>query len=135
MFENFKQRNKPAKTPEVIADLDAILVEPVAFTLHGKNHTVAPISTEQSFRLANKLNEFQELMKKEGLNADTVISGYWELVQIAAPSLTRKDIEDATERQLSSLFSFIVRAYTGELFSEKKKTVTEKISVQPSKSH
>lgn len=134
MFENFKQRNK-SKSAEIVTDLDALLVEPVAFTLHGKNHTIAPISTEQSFRFANSLSAYQDLVKKKGLTADEVIEGYWELVQIVAPSVSRKDVEDATERQLSSLFSFIIRAYTGELFAEKKKITTEQIIVLPKRSH
>lgn len=119
----FKQKNKESRT--VVADLDAMLVEPVAFTLHGKEHVIAPITTEQSFRIANNLVKYQDLMKKEGLTSDEVIDGYWEIVQVVAPSLTRKDIETATERQLGSLFSLIVRSYTGELFTEKKKIAPE----------
>lgn len=131
--ERFKQ--KSGKSVDVIADLDAILVEPVAFKLHGIDHVIQPITVEQAFRLSNALVHFNDLMQKHGLTAEDIIVGYFDLVQIVAPSVTREDIEKADQRQLASLFSFIVRSFTGELFAEKKKTLTETTKNQPGSLH
>lgn len=122
--EKFKQRGKSSV---VIADLDAMLVEPVAFKLHGKEHIIKPITFEQHLRITQGFNEFNAMLGKPGLKPDDIVDGYLKLVQVAVPTMTKEDVEQAEQSQLASVFSLIVRSYTGELFAdqEKKKTLKQ----------
>lgn len=128
MLEKFKQRNKP----EVVADLDAMLVESVAFKFHGREHVIEPITLNQFMQFTNDLVSFKALDGTTALSPDQVIDGYWNLVKGVAPSVTREDIEKATQTQLGSLFSLIVRTITGETFATEKKTLktTETTNLQ-----
>ncbi|HCW05860.1 MAG TPA: hypothetical protein DGG95_00650 [Cytophagales bacterium] len=127
MFERFKQKN--AKPTEMIADLDAMLVEPVSFQLHGKKHIIKPLETQQAFVLSNKFVQFQNNMTAKGLNPEEIMDGFYELIHAAVPTITRHDIEQAQSSQLTALFGFIVRSFTGELFAEKK-TLKETMTQQ-----
>lgn len=117
MFERFKNKNKEV---EMIADLDAILVEPVSIKLHGQTHILNPLSVEQVLVFSNKYTVFNDVLTKEKPDADKIINGYFDLIHSVIPTITKEDIEKADQKQLGSLFGLIVRTFTGEIFTEKK---------------
>lgn len=109
------------KEVEVIADLDAMLAQPVAFTLLGKRHIIEPITTQQALVFSNEYVSFQDLMNKDSkLTPDEIIDGYLRLVSSVVPSIAKSDIENAAESQLQALFVLIIETFTGKIFAEKK---------------
>jgi hypothetical protein len=130
VFERFKNRND--KEFKVVADLDAMLVEPVAVVLHGQRHIIEPITTEKFMRFSIKFQEFQSLAQKKEVTPQEVIDGYYALISQVIPTITKSDIEKASEAQIGSLFGFVIKSITGELFAEKK---TLKEAEAPVQSH
>lgn len=114
-----RQRYTEAATQSV-ADLDALLVEPVSFKLHGKMHTINPLSVEQFMLLSSALVEIVDLQKKEGLTSDELIERYYGLVTSVCDTVTKDDIREMSQQQVSALFNLIIETITGKLFVEKK---------------
>ena len=126
MLGFFKRKLMPArsaKSYDTIADLDAMIVEPVSFKLHGKIHVIKPLTTEQFFILSANLNEIYKLKEQSNFTAEQLIDKYYELMSTACKTITRKDIEDMEQYQVSALFELVVETITGKIFAEKKKIV------------
>lgn len=126
MFKKFFNRKlMPARSShsEQIADLDAMIVEAVSFKLHGKIHTIKPLTTEQFLLLSSNLNKVYALRDKGEVTADNLIDAYYELMHTASPTIKRKDIAEMSQYQVSALFELVVETITGKLFAEKKKTI------------
>ena len=116
----------PARSANIesIADLDAMIVEPVSFKLHGKTHVISPLTTQQFLVLSAALNNIYQLKNDGEVTAQVLIDRYYELMHIASKTITKSDIEKMSQYQVSALFELITQTITGKLFSEKKKTLT-----------
>jgi hypothetical protein len=117
---------KPARDQvegTMVSDLDALIETPITFRLHGKVHTIKPISTLMFFEVCNKLDAVQNVAKAQGSTKDNVIGGYFELFRSVCDSVSRKDVEDMTYAQATALLSIVVQHIQGKTQLEKKKIV------------
>lgn len=103
-----------------VADLDAILVEPVSFKLHGKIHIIKPLDVQQFMLLTKAIIDFQELQSKDAITPSELIDRYYSLMNGVCPSIKRKDIEDMTHQQVAALYDLVMNTITGKIFEEKK---------------
>lgn len=108
---------------EQVADLDAMLSEPVAFKLHGKQHVIRPLDVEQFMKLTGALTDIYALQKQKDVTAETLVDTYYALMHECCSSITREDIENMTQQQVAALFELVIETITGKLFAEKKKTL------------
>lgn len=107
-----------------VADLDAMLVEPVSFKLHGKTHVIKPLNVEQFMILSVALVDIMELQKQQNISPETLIEKYYALISSACDSITKQDIREMSQQQVSALFNIVIETITGKVFTEKKTLVT-----------
>lgn len=112
----FRPAREQAKEFRNVADLDAMLAEPVAFILHGKRRLIKPISSEQFLRFTQAYNEFAGLDKKEDITADTVIDSFHRCVSQVCEDVSRQDVADMTQMQFGALFNLICETISGKIF-------------------
>lgn len=103
-----------------VADLDAILTEPVSFKLHGKSHVINPLSVEKFMVLTAAIVDINELQKKSDITPSELIDKYYALMNGVCPSIKRKDIEDMTQQQVAALYEIVMNTITGKIFAQKK---------------
>jgi hypothetical protein len=115
---------KPARSgalsqgQDVIADLDAIVLEPVQFKLHGKLHEIAPVTTESFLRYTNALGKLMELKDKNQITPDELVEGYFGLISSVCGTVTKQDIDDMTQGQVAALFQLVMDSVTGKAQAE-----------------
>ena len=122
-----RQKYTEAATNSV-ADLDALLVEPISFKLHGKNHVIKPLTVEQFMILSAALIDIVDLQKKQGLSSEELIDKYYGLVSSVCDTVKKSDIENMSQQQVSALFNLIIKTVTGEVFVEKKNPMIPTLS-------
>lgn len=132
MINLFKKKLKPVRqkytesAAQAVADLDALLVEPVSFKLHRKVHLINPLSVEQFMHLSASLVDIMDLQKKQGLTSEELIDKYYALVSSVCSTVTKDDIREMSQQQVAALFNLIMETITGKVFAEKKTLLTEK---------
>lgn len=124
----FKLKPARARASEVsiIANLDDLITKPTAFTLHGKEHVIEPLSTKLFLQWSEALADFYALKEKPKVEADVLIDTYLKVFKSVCPTIERKDLEDATQAQIAALYSIILDHCTGKTpmgESEKKKMI------------
>lgn len=125
--EWFRPARQGVKTPansNLIADLDAMLVEPVHFRFQGKDHVIKPLTVEQFMRVTADLERIYDLKAiKDKVTPQQLIDIYYDLVHDLCPTVSKKDIEMASQVQIAAMFEMIVQTITGKIFvdTDKKK--------------
>lgn len=120
---------KQLELPEtqVVSDLDAMVAHPVAFRLHGKVHSIKPISVKEFYAFTNAVISLQALESAEQLTPSQVIDLYQRLIQSVCETVSRADIEQMTQAQCGALLNLIVECVTGKAqVEESKETPAEK---------
>lgn len=120
----FRKRKNLKVSSDIVADLDAMIVENVGFKLHGKQHVIRPLTVEQFMLYAVNLSEIYSLKERNDLSASELIDKYYALISSVCSTVKRSDIEEMSQQQVSALFELIVETVTGKVFVEKKKTPT-----------
>lgn len=115
--ENFKAN----KAPKVVTDLDAIIRDPIAVTLHGKTHTIKPVLVEEFFALSNAMATVKDISNRDKITLDEVINGYYGVISAVCPTITREDIRACSHSQISAFLKIVIEHVSGGLTDEKKK--------------
>lgn len=110
---------------ELVADLDALVNDPVAFKVLGKEHIIEPISAVEFFKYTNAYAKLWNLTegKTITLEGDKLIDAYHELFSAVCKTITRKDIEAMSQAQIGALFQVISDTVTGRYHVDQKKTL------------
>lgn len=116
----------------IVSDLDKMISEPIAFRLHGKVHSIKPLSVKEFYKYSNALARLNGLRDKDQVGKDDLIDSYFVLFSSVIDSFTIKDLENMTQVQVSALFQLILdavrgRAYTDEEEEKKKPLSRESI--------
>lgn len=114
---------KPARTQytaedvKVVADLDALIAQPVGFKLNGKTHVIKPVTTEQFFNLITKLEQLDTLKRKIAATSDIdeneFVKAYHEVFSVACDTMTKDDLYQMTHAQRAALLQIILQAVGG----------------------
>ena len=115
------EKFKAKKAPKVVTDLDAIVRDPIAITLHGKTHTIKPVLVEEFFALSNALAIVKELGLRDKLTLDEVIDGYYGVIYAVCPTITREDIRACSQSRIAALLKLVIEHVSGGLTDEKKR--------------
>jgi hypothetical protein len=128
VFFRREKKFKPARTAaqsRPIADLDAMLVEPVGFRLLGRDHVINPISVEQFFLVTTKWAELDMLKAKKDVAISEVLDKYFEIISSVVDTISRDDLNQMSMQQIGGALQLVVETVTGKVFAEdQKKTLT-----------
>jgi hypothetical protein len=112
----------------IVADLDAIIAEPMAFKLGGKAYEIIPVKVEDFVKLARSLDQIRKLLeeRKEGkdITDDHVTEAYFSFFSPLCPQLTLSDVRKMNVVQLHALLQLFIRHFTGQDITLKKKLPT-----------
>lgn len=105
----------------VIADLDALIAEPVAFRFQGKSHLIKPISTAEFLKFLEASAKIGEVIVDKSAKPADIITAYHRLISSVCDTFTRRDVELMTEAQSWALFRVIVETVKGKPHDEESK--------------
>lgn len=109
--------------PTVVTDLDAIVRDSIAVTLHGKKHVIRPVLVEEFFALANAWAVIGDLDSRKNVGIDEVIDAYFGVIHAVCPTITREDLRTCTLSQITGFLRVVMEHSTGGLTDEKKKAL------------
>ncbi len=127
-FKLWPNRNDRSSKEEVVADLDAMIADPVAFRFQGKRHLIKPISTVEFLKYVRASVRVANTLKSDKVSKDDVIDSAFDVVASVCDTIRRKDLESMTEAQVGALLALISKCVTGEIYAknddapEKKKS-------------
>ena len=107
----------------VIADLDALIAEPVNFKWQGKKHTIKPFSQKQFLMAMNSYSKILNATKENKLTYEEQLDLYADLFGQCCDTITRKDVELMTSAQIVALMTLITETVTGKIHGDSKKKV------------
>lgn len=110
-MEIFKTNKKQSAT--VIRDFDALVIEPVAFKLHGKIHTLKPISVEELWKFAHAMQAVQSATEKNEISVDGIKGAYLAIFQSVCPSIQMEDVDQMNQAQIGALLQFVIDTIKG----------------------
>lgn len=111
-------------TADLVADLDAMVSEAIAFKLHGKQHIVKPISLEEFLKYTNAYSQiWNSTDEKKKLTNEQFIEMYHQLFSSVCDTITIDDIKRMSQAQVGALFQLISDTVTGKAHVDQKKTL------------
>lgn len=122
--------SKPARqqaiqsTANVIADLDALVAERVAFRFKGQAHFIEPVTTKEFYQYVNASNQVLNVIRDPQATATQVIDAAHRVIASVCKTISREDVENMTQPQIGALLTLVVETVTGKSQVEKKKTLT-----------
>lgn len=120
-FDVFKKKGVgPQTDAKLLADIDAILNQPVSFKLRGKIYVIRPLTVEQFLECSKVIEQLAALDKKTDLTPEYVIGLYDLLLKSVGVKISKKELELLTSQQLVGIFNLVAETITGKAFVEKK---------------
>jgi hypothetical protein len=107
-----------AQSEEVVADLDAMIAEPIAFKFQGKRHIIKPVSTVEFLKYVKASVAVAEMMKNPKATKDEVIDATFDIVASVCDSFRRSHLEAMTQAQAGALLALISKCVTGEIYAK-----------------
>lgn len=114
-------RDSHDESVDIVADLDALVSEDVAFRFQGKTYKIRPLSAGEAFIAWQNLAKLEEYKKKEGATYSDVLDFYSDLFGSVCPEITRDIVKEMTQTQCTALLHLVLDTITGKAFSESKK--------------
>jgi hypothetical protein len=99
---------------DLISDLDALIEKPVSFRLHGRIHSILPITTETFMVYTNAFANLYELNKQEKISPKELILRYHDIISSVCKTVSVEDIENMTQPQIAALYQLIVDTVQGK---------------------
>ena len=133
---------KPTRKVEnvqVVADLDKLIAEPIAFRWNGKVHTIKPLTTKQFFKVTQELAEVDLMARKvkedrDSVTAERLMEMYANLFASVCDTIGKREVAEMQQAQIGALLNLVIECVTGKVHAsdEKKKTVAESEAPQRS---
>ena len=127
-------RSKAKQDHQPVADLDAIVNDPVYFRYKGKIHTLKPMSLEQFLRFSNAQSRLMDGLKDDvKLTAKELAERYLSVISSVCDTILLDDILEMEQVQVAALYQLVIDLVTGQVGSTgdvKKKR--ERIDIYPS---
>jgi hypothetical protein len=122
--------NTPQEDAAVlVADLDKILTDTVAFRLHGVTRYIKPVSAETFFRYAESIARLGQLRRENLADQTKFAKALYEITRHVVDPITYEDIERCSLAQQAGLYSTVLDCVSGRQSAapngnEKKKLTT-----------
>ncbi len=116
--------DKPKAPTIEVADLDALVLEPVTIKLHGKSHILNPIDTITYLKFTNEIHKFYR--EENNYTPAEFVTKMHGIVSPLIPSITPQDIEKCSQTQVGALFNVCLNSVSGKLHTDvaqKKKAI------------
>lgn len=113
----------PQRRAEVIADLDSLVADPVAFVFRGKDHLIKPVTTEEFLRYVNASSRIMDVIKDPTVGPEEVLQSAHELISSVCDSITLEDVKSMTQAQIVALMTVVINFVTGKMGSDQKKKI------------
>lgn len=110
---------------QVVADLDALMVEDVPFKLFGKVFKIQPPTTLNFLAFTNELIEVQNFMEKKSVTPAECIERYVALISAVCPEFDKATIEKMQQPQIAALFQLVLDSVRARSQGEAKKKVIQ----------
>lgn len=115
-----RTESKPIK---IIADIDAIISEPVGFIFQGQTYEIHPVDTESFMRVANSLHEVQRILQDRGqgksIDEEEVYQAYLKFIQPLCPRIGLKELKAMKLPQIDALVNLIFKHIRGDTTQSK----------------
>ncbi len=100
----------------VVADLDAIIAEPVPFKFRGKMHKLKPFSLAEYLKFVNaKMSLEQSMSSTDPLTAEQLATAYHAVIASVCDTITVKDIMSMEQVQVAALYQLVIDMVTGQV--------------------
>ena len=119
MFENILPARKQKSEPLVkIADLDKIATRKCVFVLHGKEHIISPPSLMSWLEIVEANAKLFAMKDQDVVTSSELVDNYYNLISKLCSTVTKEDIRNCTQMQISSLWQLVLDMMNG--FDQKK---------------
>lgn len=115
-----KPARESAKSSVLVADLDKLITERVAFKFGGQTHYINPITTAEFFKVTSEMAKLDSLKVQKEVSAKELIDSYTALIGSVCETITRDHISSMTQAQVGALFQLVLDCVTGKAYAEKK---------------
>jgi hypothetical protein len=129
----------PARTKHTegpVADLDAIVADPVDFRFGGKIHTLNPFTVEDYLRYVNAKVSLETEIRSGAITADQLVQSYFKVISAVCTTITIADIKKMQQVQVAALYQLVIDMVTGQVDTGEDKKKRKRIdlyeSVRPS---
>jgi len=125
------------KETEPVADLDAIVSEPVVFRYKGKLHKLNPIRLDEFLKFTNAQSLMMSALNDDkALTPRELAKRYHSVIKSVCDTMTVDDILGMEQVQVAALYQLVIDMVTGQVkVGETQKKSRQKIpiyeSVQP----
>jgi len=107
--------------PLIVADLDQIICEPVAFKFGGKAHYLKPVSTKEFLKVTEVFAKMEKLGKENKYTVEELVDVYADLISSLCDTIGKKELLTMSQIQVGALFQLILDHVTGKNLSEEAK--------------
>lgn len=125
-------RKKEFESTKVVADLDKMVAQRVAFKWNGRTHFINPISTESYLKFvdasANITKCFQQIQDGVPINKHDLYKQYGEIFHLVCETISVEQVYDMTQHQVAALMGLITECVSGKIFvkeEEEKKKIAQ----------
>ncbi len=125
----------PARSQKIddgpVADLDAIIAEPVPFRFKGKIHTLKVIDLEHFLRYTNAQSNLMKAASDQGnpMTAKELAQKYFEVINPLCETISIIDIMSMEQVQIAALYQLITDLVTGQVDLGEGKKKRQKIPI------
>lgn len=109
----FSKAKAQIETGVVVRDFDKLIAEPVSFRLHGKVHTINPVTVQEFWAFTEAMFKIQKVAEDEKVTVADLTHAYLLIFKSICPTMTLKDVENMTQVQLAALLQFVVDTIRG----------------------
>lgn len=118
LFQMNKMPPKNSEPPIKVADLDKIATRQCVFTLHGKDHVITPPNLLNWLEIVEANAKLWNLKDQDVVTPEQLINDYFNLISKLCNTITKEDIKNCTQMQVSSLWQLVLDFMNG--FDQKK---------------
>ena len=104
------------KTEGVVADLDAIIADPVPFRFKGRIHKLKPFSLAEYLKFVNaKMMLEQTITGTVQVTAQQLAESYHAVIAAVCDTITVADILSMEQVQVAALYQLVIDMVTGQV--------------------
>lgn len=116
-----------------MADLDALVAEPVRFRYGGKIHELKPMSLEQFLRFSNAQSALMSSVNEDGpMTARALAEKYHRVISSVCDTISLEDIMGMEQVQVAALYQLVIDLVTGQVQTGDSKKKRRKLEIYES---
>lgn len=122
MFSYFKRKKAQAriKDAEIIADFDALVTQPVYFSVLGTKHEIAPLDFETFLKAMNACAALDLLRVRTDVKDSELLKAYKNVFEVMCPSVL-EDFHKLQHSQIAGIMNLVIEMVMGKAQVEAEK--------------